>query len=49
MPAWVADVAAAALEEGADGVLVDVAGPVAFAVDGELLAELGGPASAPDR
>lgn len=34
------DVAAAALEEGADGVLVDVAGPVRFAIDGELLAEL---------
>lgn len=33
-------VAAAALEEGADGVLVDIAGPVRFAIDGELLAEL---------
>ena len=33
-------VAAAALEEGADGVLVDLAGPVRFAIDGELLAEL---------
>jgi len=33
-------VAAAALDEGADGVLVDLAGPVRFAIDGELLAEL---------
>lgn len=33
-------VAAAALEEGADGVLVDLAGPVRFAIDGELLLEL---------
>jgi len=33
-------VAAAALEEGADGVLVDIAGPVRFAIDGEFLAEL---------
>lgn len=34
------DVAAAAIEEGADGVLVDIAGPVRFAIDGELLAQL---------
>jgi hypothetical protein len=34
------DVAAAALEEGAEGVLVDIAGPVGFAIDGDLLAEL---------
>lgn len=33
-------VAAAALDEGADGVLVDLAGPVRFAIDGELLLEL---------
>jgi hypothetical protein len=33
-------VAAAALEEGADGVLVDISGPVRFAIDGEFLAEL---------
>ena len=33
-------VAAAALDEGADGVLVDLAGPVRFAIDGELLREL---------
>ncbi len=33
-------VAAAAVAEGADGVLVDIAGPVRFAIDGELLAEL---------
>lgn len=41
VPAWAADVAAAAIAEGAHGVLVDVAGPVAFAIDGELLSELG--------
>ena len=34
------DVAAAAIEEGADGVLVDIAGPVRFAIDGEFLADL---------
>lgn len=33
-------VAAAALDEGAEGVLVDIAGPVRFAIDGALLAEL---------
>jgi hypothetical protein len=33
-------VAAAALEEGADGVLVDIAGPVRFAIDGDLLTAL---------
>ena len=33
-------VAAAAVDEGADGVLVDIAGPVRFAIDGEFLAEL---------
>lgn len=33
-------VAAAALDEGADGVLVDIAGPVRFAIDGQLLVEL---------
>ena len=31
------DVAAAALAEGADGVLVDIAGPVRFALDGDAL------------
>jgi hypothetical protein len=34
------EVAAAAVQEGADGVLVDIAGPVRFAIDGELLADL---------
>jgi hypothetical protein len=34
------EVAAAAVQEGADGVLVDIAGPVRFAIDGELLAAL---------
>ena len=33
-------VAAAAIAEGADGVLVDIAGPVRFALDGDVLAEL---------
>lgn len=40
VPATAHQVAAAALAEGADGVLVDVAGPVRFAIDGEFLAEL---------
>lgn len=33
-------VAAAAIAEGADGVLVDIAGPVRFALDGDVLTEL---------
>ena len=33
-------VAAAAIDEGADGVLVDLAGPVRFAIDGDLLVGL---------
>ena len=41
-------VAAAALEEGADGVLVDIAGPVRFAIDGALLADLARGASSGD-
>jgi len=40
VPVTSRDVAAAALGEGADGVLVDIAGPVRFAIDGELLREL---------
>lgn len=40
VPARAPDVAAAAVEEGADGVLVDIAGPVRFAIDGELLVAL---------
>ncbi len=40
VPAWSHDVAAAAVQEGADGVLVDIAGPVRFAIDGELLDSL---------
>ncbi|MFM1966472.1 MAG: hypothetical protein RL134_2197 [Actinomycetota bacterium] len=40
VPVTAYDVAAAAVAEGADGVLVDIAGPVRFAVDGELLADL---------
>jgi hypothetical protein len=34
------DVARAAQEEGADGVLVDIAGPIRFALDGEALARV---------
>lgn len=40
VPVTAYDVAAAAVDEGADGVLVDIAGPVGFAIDGELLADL---------
>jgi hypothetical protein len=40
VPVTAHDVAAAAVEEGADGVLVDIAGPVRFAIDGQLLADL---------
>ena len=40
VPVTVFDVAAAAVEDGAQGVLVDIGGPVRFAIDGELLAEL---------
>ncbi|MGA0946304.1 MAG: SseB family protein, partial [Candidatus Nanopelagicales bacterium] len=39
-PVTCPDVAAAAVQEGADGVLVDIAGPVRFAIDGELLTAL---------
>ena len=37
VPVRTCDVAAAALAEGADGVLVDIAGPIRFALDGESL------------
>ncbi|MDP4689805.1 MAG: SseB family protein [Candidatus Nanopelagicales bacterium] len=37
VPVRACDVAAAALAEGADGVLVDIAGPIRFALDGESL------------
>ena len=40
VPVMCHDVAAAAVQEGADGVLVDIAGPVRFAIDGELLTAL---------
>jgi hypothetical protein len=40
VPVTAYDVAAAAVQEGAEGVLVDIAGPVRFAIDGELLADL---------
>ena len=40
VPVTAYDVAAAALDEGADGVLVDIAGPVRFAIDGQLLIDL---------
>ena len=47
VPAWSAQVAAAAVAEGAHGVLLDIAGPVRFALDGEALTALS--LSAPDR
>ena len=37
VPVRSVDVAAAAIAEGADGVLVDIAGPVRFALDGDAL------------
>ena len=40
VPVTVATAAAAAVQDGADAVLVDVAGPVLFAVEGEDLREL---------
>lgn len=40
VPATAHEVAAAALADGADGVLVDIAGPVRFAIDGDLLEDL---------
>ena len=40
-------VAEAAIAEGADGVLVDIAGPVRFAIDGDVLAALA--SITPDR
>ena len=40
VPVTAHQVAAAALDEGADGVLVDIAGPVRFAIDGDLLIDL---------
>ena len=40
VPVPAPDAAAAALAEGADGVLVDIAGPVRFALDGDVLADL---------
>lgn len=47
VPAMASDVAAAAIAEGAQGVLLDIAGPVRFALDGEHLSNLS--LSAPDR
>lgn len=46
VPASARDVAAAAVAEGAQGVLIDIAGPVRFALDGEYL--IGLSLSAPD-
>lgn len=40
VPVTAHQVAAAAVQDGADGVLVDIAGPVRFAIDGGLLADL---------
>ena len=40
VPVRAPEVAASALAEGADGILVDVSGPVRFALDGDVLASL---------
>ena len=40
VPAPAPDIAAAALDDGADAVVIDLAGPVAFAVEGSDLREL---------
>lgn len=40
VPAVATDVAAAAIAEGCQGVLIDIAGPVRFALDGEQLTAL---------
>lgn len=40
VPAFAVDVCAAAMDEGAQGVLVDIAGPIRFAVDGQALEAL---------
>lgn len=47
VPAMATEVAAAAIAEGAQGVLLDIAGPVRFALDGDHLTRLS--LSAPDR
>ena len=47
VPAAAPDVAAAAIAEGAQGVLIDIAGPIRFALDGQHLVRLS--LSAPDR
>lgn len=44
VPASARDVARAAIDEGADGVLVDIAGPVRFALDGAALLAVAGTA-----
>lgn len=47
VPSWSPNVAAAAVAEGASGVLLDIAGPIRFAIDGpalQALAELADPA-----
>lgn len=43
VPATATAVAAAAVAEGAQGVLVDIAGPIAFAIDGPALSALAEP------
>lgn len=47
VPARAVDVAAAAIAEGADGVLVDIAGPVRFALDSQALRLVAAGGSAP--
>jgi hypothetical protein len=45
VPSMAASVAAAAIEQGAQGVLLDIAGPIRFAIDGDHLAFLAALAS----
>jgi len=47
VPAAAPDVAAAAIAEGAQGVLIDIAGPIRFALDGQHLVRVS--LSAPDQ
>lgn len=47
VPAAAPDVASAAIAEGAQGVLIDIAGPIRFALDGEHLTRVS--LSGPDR
>jgi hypothetical protein len=48
VPAFAVDVCAAAIQEGAHGVLIDIAGPVRFAVDNDALQWLASFSVTPD-